>query len=195
MAFEKNDTRTSRFENVGGGLRSSLEGIRIEGKVTYQRFRNHLFFKNNPDDIRTFMPVYDDGTNLKIEAMTIYAPFKTLKIGASAVKHFYDLDNFTDPWFTPELEANIFTSIKFLDERIIIGGELYFGSAPWYEDTDGTRKKLDNLFDLNASTKFLINGKSGMFININNIFAQKYRKWYNYENYGINLLVGLELRF
>lgn len=195
MAFDKNDTRTSRFENVGGGLRSSIEGIMLEGKLIYQRFRNHLFFTINPDDTRTFMPAYDDGTNLKIEAMATYSPLKTLKLGGSVVKHFYDLDNFSDPWFTPELEANIFTSIKFLNERIIIGGELYFGSAPWYTGTDGNRMKLDNLFDLNGNVKFMINGKTGMFVNINNIFAQKYRRWYNYENYGINLLVGLELRF
>jgi hypothetical protein len=195
IAFEKNDTRTSRFENMGGGIRSSMEGVMIEGKVIYQKFSNHMFFQNNPDDTRTFMPVYDDGTNLKIEALATYSPLKTLKFGGSVIKHFYDLDNFTDPWFTPELEANIFTTIKFLSERIIIGGELYFGSAPWYEDTDGNRKKLDNLFDLNASAKFMISGKSGMFINVNNVFAQKYRRWYNYENYGTNLLVGLELRF
>ncbi|MBK7096726.1 MAG: hypothetical protein IPH57_17300 [Saprospiraceae bacterium] len=193
LSFSEDEVTTSKFSNITVGLRNSLEGARLEVKATYMKFENHLFFKSA--DNRTFKGVYDDGTNVKIEAMASYKPVKKFEIGGSVIKNIYKLDNFDKPWYTPDLSANIFSKAQLLSDRIIVGGELYFGSAPWYEDTSGNNKKLDPLFDLNGSIKFMITKKSGFFINVNNIFAQKYQRWYDYPNYGLNFLVGLEIRF
>ena len=195
LNFNDKDIRTSKFNNITVGLRNSLEGAKIEVKATYQKFENHLFFKNDTMDTRTFAPIYDDGTNVKIEAIASYKPVKKFEIGGSFVKNIYNLDYFDKPWYTPDLSANIFAKAWLLSDRIIVGGELFFGSAPWYEDSTGKDKKLDPLFDLNGSLRFMITKKSGCFINVNNIFAKKYQRWYDYPNYGINILAGIELRF
>lgn len=193
LSFTDDDIVSSKFTNITAGIRNSLEGARFEVKATYQTFDSHLFFKIA--DNRTFSAIYDDGTNVKIEAMASYKPVKKFEIGGTVTRNIYKLDNFDKPWYTPDLSANVYTKALLLSDRIIVGGELYFGSAPWYQDTAGNNKKLDPLFDLNGNIKFMITKKSGCFINVNNIFAQKYQRWYDYPDYGLNLLVGLELRF
>lgn len=193
--FENRNLKSTKLNAVEGGIRNSLEGAKIEFKVKYQKFENMLFFALNPSDLRTFNSIFDNGTNLAISAIAIYEPLKKFKLGAKIEKNNYKLESLPIASFVPDFSANVFTDIRLLRDKIIVGGEVYFGSAPTYLDLSGNKQKLDPLLDLNGRVKFIIAKRSGFFVNINNIFAQKYQRWYNYPNHGLNLLIGLEMRF
>lgn len=193
--FDNRDLKSTRFNTVEGGIRNSLEGAKIEFKAAYQKFENMLFFTLNPTDLRTFNSTFDNGTNFVLSAKVIYEPLAKFKVGAKIEKNTYKLETLPIAPFVPDFSANVFTDIRLLRDKIIVGGEVYFGSAPWYLDLTGNKQKLDPLLDLNGRVKFVIAKRSGFFVNINNIFAQKYQRWYKYPNHGLNLLVGLEMRF
>ncbi|MGE5354971.1 MAG: hypothetical protein ACM3PT_01950 [Deltaproteobacteria bacterium] len=194
-SFNDINSKTTRNVILTAGLRNSLEGAKIEFKVGYHKFKDHLFFKIDSIDRRTFNSVYDDGTNVRIEAKASYKPLKKFEIGSTVVKNIYQLNNFDKPWYTPDLTANIFANISMLSDKIFIGSELYFGSAPWYEDENGNNRKLKPLLDLNGTVKYFISKKGACFVNLNNIFSQNYYRWYKYPDYGLNLMAGFELRF
>lgn len=195
LSFENIDAKSTQFNTIEGGIRNSLEGAKIELKAGYQKFENLLFFALNPSDLRTFISSFVNGNNFILSAKIIYEPLSKFKIGAKVEKNSYKLEALPIAPFMPDFSANVFTDIRLLRDKIIVGGEVYFGSAPWFLDLTGNKQKLDPLLDLNSRVKFVIAKRSGFFVNINNIFAQKYQRWYKYPNHGLNLLVGLEIRF
>ena len=195
LNFEDENLRTYKSNNIVAGVRNSLEGALIEISATYSIFEDHHFFRINPEDSMTFNSVFDNGKNIKLEAKVSYKPIGNFEIGGSVRKNFYELENLAHAYYIPDFEINAYTKIKFFKNKLIVGGELYTGTAPWYLDIQGNSKKLDPLFDLNTNADFKLSKNISAFAEINNIFAQKYKKWYGYENFGINLIGGLKVVF
>ncbi|MEZ4907050.1 MAG: hypothetical protein R2771_05285 [Saprospiraceae bacterium] len=193
--FGEENIKTTKSNNIVAGIRNSLEGALIEFKATYSIFDDYHFFKINPNDSITFNSIYDNGSNLKLEARASYKPIGNFEIGGRICKNFYSLDSLSHAFYTPDFEINAYAKIKFLKEKLIVTGELFTGSAPWYLDTAGNPKKLDPLFDLNGNVEYKIGKSAYIYASINNIFAQKYERWYGYETYGINIIGGLKFNF
>jgi len=74
-------------------------------------------------------------------------------------------------------------------------GELYFSSQSWYQKLDGKKYKLDPVFDISGELRYSVHKSTYLFCEINNIFASKYQRWYQYPAYGINILAGIEMGF
>ena len=195
LNFDRDSIATSVFNNYTAGIRSSLEGAKIEFSTTYQKFKNKLFFVNSNTDRRTFDAIYDNGTNIKLEANVSYKFIPQLEISGTLTKHFYKLDNLNKAWFNPDFTANFTTKSNLLYDKLQIKGELFFASQSWYQGLDGNNYKLDPLFDISAEAKYRLFKNTSVFAEVNNIFAQKYQRWYQYPSLGLNFLGGIEMRF
>jgi outer membrane receptor protein involved in Fe transport len=60
---------------------------------------------------------------------------------------------------------------------------------------DGTDVKLNGGADLSAGLEFAINKHFSAWVDVNNIFNNKYQRWYNYPVYGLNVLAGATFKF
>ena len=49
--------------------------------------------------------------------------------------------------------------------------------------------------DLSAGAEFKINRQFSAFLDVNNIFGNKYERWHQYEVYGLNVLGGIIIHF
>ena len=49
--------------------------------------------------------------------------------------------------------------------------------------------------DLSAGVEFKINKQFSAWLDVNNIFNNKYERWHNYQVYGLNLLGGIRFDF
>ncbi len=56
-------------------------------------------------------------------------------------------------------------------------------------------KTLSGAADLSAGLEFAINKKFSAWLDVNNIFNNKYERWNNYEVYGLNVLGGVIVKF
>lgn len=193
--FNEDSISTSFFNNYSGGLRSSFEGIKIEFIGNYQKFKNKLFYNTSNTDKRTFSSIYDDGTNFQLEANISYKILPQLEISGNLLKNFYKLDNLEKAWHTPDFTANFTAKTFLLSKKLSVTGELFFASQSWFKDIEGNKKKSDPLFDISGEARYKFLKNSYFFIEVNNIFAQKYQRWYQYPTYGINLLAGIEIGF
>jgi len=195
LNYNQSPVETTIINNYTAGLRNSLEGAKIEFKASYQNMKNMLMFIPSSLDKRTFETVYDDGKNIKLEANIRYQILPQIEISGNIIKNFYELDHFAKAWHTPDLTANFTTKTNLLENKLSITGELFFATAPWYLDTDGNKKKLSSLFDISGKASYKFINSSNLFVEVNNLFNQKYQKWYQYPTYGINLLAGFEINF
>lgn len=195
LNYNQSPIETTLINNYSAGIRNSLEGAKIEFIGTYQNITNMLLFIPSKLDKRTFETVYGDGKNIKLEANIRYQILPQIEISGNLVKNFYELSNYPKAWHTPDLTANFTTKTDLLNNKLSITGELFFATAPWYLDLEGNKKKLSPLFDISGKASYKIAKSSNLFLEVNNLFNQKYRKWYQYPSYGINILAGLELSF
>ncbi len=193
--FKNNDIKPSHYTMIEGGLRSSLEGLKVEVNVGYHILRNKLFYTVSSRDRRTFATIYDDGSNLRFEANASYEILDGLEISGNIVKNFYKMNTLEKAWYNPDFTANADLKYLLFDKKLKIEGSVFFASQMWYLDFDSNREKLSTLFDLSARAKYQFFKNAGLFVEINNIFNQKYRKWYQYPGYGINGVIGVDLRF
>jgi len=49
--------------------------------------------------------------------------------------------------------------------------------------------------DFSAGTEFKFNKRFSAWLDVNNIFNNKYERWHNYPVYGLNLVTGVKMNF
>ena len=54
---------------------------------------------------------------------------------------------------------------------------------------------ISNGTDLSMGAEYSINKKFSAWIDLNNIFNNKYERWHNYQVYGINAIGGINIKF
>lgn len=192
MNFNEDSIATSVYNNYSVGVRNSLEGAKLEFIATYQKIKNKLFFV---PDYREFNSIYDSGKNIKLQVNLAYKILPQLEITGNVTNNIFTMDKIAKPWHTPALTANFTTKTELLNKKLLIQGELFFASQSWYQDYYRNKKKLPNLFDISSKAGYKFHKSSSIFVEVNNIFAQNYQRWYQYPSYGINFLAGMELRF
>jgi hypothetical protein len=79
--------------------------------------------------------------------------------------------------------------------------DLWFRSELWawdgaqYRKNDGSAFKGETGFDLNAGAEFRITKHLNIWLQMNNIFNNRYERWHQYEVFGFNILGGIVYSF
>ena len=60
---------------------------------------------------------------------------------------------------------------------------------------NGQPGKSNPAFDLNAGVEFRITKQLNLWLQMNNIFNNKYERWNQYQSYGFNILGGIVFSF
>ena len=58
-----------------------------------------------------------------------------------------------------------------------------------------TVEKIPAFLDLGFQAEYEIIPRFSIFLQLNNILNDKYQRWYQYDNFGMNVLGGLRLKF
>jgi outer membrane receptor protein involved in Fe transport len=80
-------------------------------------------------------------------------------------------------------------------KKLTITSELYIFAVGHYLDYKNVDKSLSGGTDFNVGGSFKFNPHWSAFININNIFSQKYERWHNYPVFGLNGIGGFKVNF
>lgn len=80
-------------------------------------------------------------------------------------------------------------------DRVLLKSDLYIFGGGKYPDFGNITRTFAGGTDLNIGGEFRINRQFNAFLDVNNIFANKYQRWHNYEVYGLNLLGGIIVKF
>lgn len=214
----------NQFVSPDANVRSSLYGLNmmagIEGNFSsstsfsagleYGFFNDEHFYVNRyyadqPLESSTmpnlhysnlFMPVYDDGSLLKVKGQMLFHPKKDVELLLHGTYFGWNLDTQEEAWHKPEFEVGIKGSFAFNQYLNFNGSLEYLGERKAYDAmADGDQKTLDGVFDLNLGADYHFSKQWTFWANINNIAASRYYKWNGYPSQRLNVMAGVIYSF
>ncbi|MCB0807230.1 MAG: hypothetical protein KDC05_15640, partial [Bacteroidales bacterium] len=114
----------------------------------------------------------------------------------------YFLDNEDEAWHKPALELSLIADYT-MQEKIGLRAELIsrskmFAKTYGYDDAGEIKViavELKPMLDMNLGIEYRYSETLSGFLNLNNIFGQRYSHWYNYPSYRFNMMLGIAYSF
>jgi outer membrane receptor protein involved in Fe transport len=116
----------------------------------------------------------------------------------------YSLKNNIFAWNLPQMQIILRGQYNIFDKFILnvdVNLEgwrramVYTAGKNVFEENGQFGLKLGFLADANIGFEYRYNKRISMFLNFNNVAAQRYKRWYNYPVQGFQAMLGATFRF
>lgn len=181
-----------------GGLKGSIaRKFSYLFKFSYSNTENLLLFENDSSDTKRFITVYDSGNAaiMRLRAEIHTRPRNSMDFFVRAAYNNYDLATQFYAWHLPTTELT-FGGKYNLDEKMFFTLDLFVlgeRKARVYDDNGNPDVlTLPSIFDVNAGISYKFSDQFSVFFNFNNILANKYSYWNQYELRGFHFLGGIK---
>lgn len=151
-----------------------------------------------------FNVIYDTMNITKIEGSIYYQLKEKVKIDVIGRYFSYNARNNIFAWNLPQFQVVLRGTYNLYDKFILTidanleGGRRAQAFAPGkdvLEENNQYALKLGFLADANIGLEYRYNKRISGFVNLNNVAAQRYRRWYNYPTQGFQAMLGVTIRF
>lgn len=192
-------SHTNKTMDLQAGVRARLGGKVLAGAgVSIATLKNMYFFVNDPLDASKFHVVYDDGTTkrMNLYASLLYTHADIFKVSVQGDYFSYSTDEIIEPWHKPGFKLT--TSISYnLFKKILFNVDVLAQGNMKARDPEAINKaiKLDNAFDVNFRTEYLVSDAFSVFVELNNITANQYPAYLNYPVRGFQGMGGITWKF
>ncbi|MBO9561700.1 MAG: hypothetical protein J7621_02965 [Niastella sp.] len=187
----------TRVQELYFGFKGSVAGhFSYSAKLGLQKFTDMALFVNDTTDGKTFKTIYDP----QINAVNLHT-----EIGYNIGEKFNATAAVNYNWFTKVTRENkawgLIPIELNLGLRWQIMKDLWFNTDLWawdgprYRFKNGDDGKNDPAFDLNAGAEFRITKNFNLWLQMNNLFNNKYERWNQYQVFGFNILGGITYSF
>ncbi|MGI9526255.1 MAG: hypothetical protein ACR2MS_03980 [Weeksellaceae bacterium] len=170
-------------------------------------FAKHNHLTNNLLPRNSFSVTYDNGKKTTLEGRLNYVGISNLDLSTTLTLQDYKLDVLPDAYDKPAVQASMDANYKFLDEKLILGGQLFFVGKrkakllePYVSHinanlSNSTTFSLDPYLDLNLNAHYMFLDRWAAFIEIRNILNTNYERYLDYEVQGITGIGGVMFKF
>ncbi|MEO6915157.1 MAG: hypothetical protein ABI151_05405 [Chitinophagaceae bacterium] len=183
-------------ERYAGFKGSVFENFTYSAKVGFAQYRNMPLFINDSLDGKTFRTVYSSAMEaLQLHAEVGYTKGESFSATAGLTWNQYSkIKDQTRAWGLIPFEIK--GSIRWeVMKDIYVKSDLYLFDGAAYQTKTKEARKGDKGIDLNAGMEFKIADQFSLWLQMNNIFNNKYERWNQYPVYGFNLLGGVIFSF
>ena len=181
-----------------GGIKASVgKHFNFSAKAGIIRYENLPFFINDTaSDSKAFLVSNESKVNdFRIHAdMSFISQDKFTITGGLTFNGYTGMKNNDKAWGTVPLEINASMRWWAFKQVMLKSDFRAFTGGP-YLLKDNMHRTLSGAADLSAGLEFAINKKISAWVDVNNIFNNKYERWHNYEVYGLNVLGGVIFKF
>jgi hypothetical protein len=192
---EINGIRNTHYYDFYAGIKGVVSGLEYAFQAGFKPTKDLALFE--PDLEKPYMRfnvLYDTVDIIYFKGSIKGELFPNLEASGSIVYNIYNTTVEEKAWYLPELQGNISISYLALDRRLRVKAEGYISDpVPFKELSFGEEPNL--LLDVSVGADFFFTERIGAFVHLNNLAANKYRRWYNYPSYGLNVLGGVMVRF
>ncbi|WP_406628669.1 hypothetical protein [Ornithobacterium rhinotracheale] len=206
----------NKLELYGGIMGDIGENFKYNAKAGLQDLENEVFFIEyaqfdiaKPKNLgynyfNSFSPSYDDARRSYINGSIQYIGVDKLSLGANLLLQSYRLTQLDKALEKPSLRSSINAQYALLNERLLLGGDLFFVSKRtglqqgFFSNTKHfSNKNIDvpAYLDFNLSGNFLINSQWIVFAEGNNLLNKNYQRFTNYEVQGLTITAGVQYKF
>lgn len=187
-------------ERYAGFKGTVLDHFTYSAKVGFAQYRNVALFVNDSIDGKTFNTVYSPLVEaLQLHGEIGYTHGEDFNWTAGLTwNQFSKIASETRAWGLLPFEIN--SSLRWrLFKELYLKGDLFIFDGAAYREKTGPghfdAKKGQGGFDLNAGLEFRITKALNLWLQMNNIFNNKYERWHQYPVYGFNVLGGIVFSF
>ncbi len=195
LVSELADMRNTHYFDFYGGLRGTIAGLEFSLQGGFKPTKDLALFEADLDKPWIRYDVLYDTVDIVYFKGSVKGPiFKNVEVHGSISQNIYTTTVEDKAWMLPKLQANGGVTYTGLDQALRLTAEVYVSDAVSFVDLDfGDEPNL--LFDVSLSADYYITKSLGVFVHLNNLASTKYRRWYNYPSYGLNVLGGITARF
>lgn len=194
--------------NAYFGIKGTLsKRIGFNAFVAFSNNKNKALFINDTtySGGNEFAVIYDTINITNIQASVSYQHNEKLKIDAIGKFYSFQAKNNPYAWNLPNLEIDLVAKYNLFDKflfKLALNGQsgrkalVYDKNLEDVIEEDGVyAMPLGLIVDANLGVEYRYNQRISAFVNINNIAAQRYNRWYNYPVQGFQLMGGFTFRF
>lgn len=184
--------------DLGGGINIRLDhDVKTGLSASFQRKLNEPFFVNimNLNYPVTFKVEYYDVNVLNIHAEVSYDFHEKLMLGLQADYQKFSNNNGDRFWYKPAMRVALSGGYA-IGEKILIKTDWFYNSQVEAKSDDVKGyTTLKGWLDLNLGGEYIYKKNLSVFLKLNNLASQRYRQYYQYPTYRINLMGGLTYSF
>lgn len=187
--------RNTSFLDYYGGFFGMLENIQYEVKAGYKSMQDMALFVPNFETPQQFLVLYDSVNTVYVKGNIQSTWMDQVTVGLTLGYNAFSPAQQERAWQIPDLESNLSVAYHSLDKKFRLTTEIYYMNGLWAPTVTGEAERLNTLFDLSVGADYMINKNFGIFAHLNNLASNRWRRWFDYPTYGINVLGGFSLRF
>ncbi|HLU87849.1 MAG TPA: hypothetical protein VKZ44_08855 [Taishania sp.] len=193
--------------DIYGGFKGTLaKNISFNIGGGYSFVKNLALFANDTvySSGNRFDVIFDTAKVLTLEGSLAYQLAEKLKVDVIAKYNSYELKNNAFAWNRPNFELvtrvhyNLFDKFYAnFDVKLETGRKalVYQNGQGVYEQDLQLYKKFKSIYDFNLGLEYRYTRRLSVFVQLNNIAAQRYQRWFNAPVHGFQVLGGLTFRF
>lgn len=194
LSSQQNTKETELY----GGIKTSVgKHFNFSAKAGFISYINLPFYINDTaTDNKSFLVSNESKvTGLRIHAdMNFVSQDKFTITGGLTFNGYAGMRDNDKAWGTIPLE--ITASMRWWAfKQVMLKSDFRAFTGGPYLLKNNVQKTLSGAADLSAGMEFAINKKFSAWVDVNNIFNNKYERWHNYQVYGLNILGGVLYKF
>ena len=189
-------TNTKIAEQYLGFKGSAGNHFTYQARLSFLQLYNQALFSNNYVDGRSFNILFDP----KIQALRIHGEIgyhiqeKFSFIGSLNLNEYTSLTSYDKAYGL--IPTEITGTFKWkLNKDLQIKADAFLWDGSSYQNKLLQSQKLDPAADINLGAEFSVMPKMNIWIQMNNLFNNKYQRWNQYEVLGFNVLGGVVYSF
>ncbi len=191
----------TRSQEFYAGIKGTLlDHFTYSAKISGIQYRNLALFVNDSIDGKTFKTVYSPSAQaVKMHGEIGWTQGEDLIwTNGFTLTHYTKTDGQLSYWGLVPLELS--SSLRWqLFKDFFLKGDLYaFSGAPYQDKVSPTVYKYERGqagVDVNAGVEFKVTRALNLWLQMNNIFNNKYERFHQYPVYGFNILGGIVFSF
>lgn len=190
----------TREQEIYGGIKATIgKHFNFSAKAGLVSYTNLPLFINDTSSLasnKQFLVSNEPKmNNLRIHGALSYINQDKFTVTAGLTLNGYTNNKVNEKaWNTVPLEFS--ASMRWWAfERFMLKSDFFMFSGGKYLDYGNVGKAFSGGSDFSVGAEYKVNKQFSAFLDLNNIFANKYQRWHNYEVYGFNALGGIIVRF
>ncbi|MBS1669368.1 MAG: hypothetical protein JST58_18500 [Bacteroidetes bacterium] len=187
----------TRVEKRYAGFKGTVtDHVTYSASLGYNQYWNMpLFVNDSTGGGKNFLLRYDPSMKaLELHGEIAYIVGEQFSLSAGLTLNQYSLQKEARAWGLLPLELNSTLRWQILKD-LWLKSDLWAWDGAQYLAGKGQIGKSNPAFDLNAGVEFRITRQLNLWLQMNNIFNDKYERWNQYQSYGFNILGGIVFSF
>ncbi|MFI5196930.1 MAG: hypothetical protein ACHQD8_07550, partial [Chitinophagales bacterium] len=181
--------QTRKDEIFAQILSSSGDHLTYSGRLSWWSFDQLPAFLNDIGNEKQFYVVYDRVNAVSLQAGARYQVANIWSVGITGDFYVFNNGSLPHVWHEPNTKIKCDFIITPLSQLTVTAYLALLGGI-YAKDIAGNIVKLDMIADAGCNAEYQFIPRLSAFVQVNNLFNDKYQRWRGYQVYGLNIYGG-----